>query len=101
MRLDSFLSMYQNDIFNRKVVFYLKVKTDRGFGYSCFEKIDRCLYPYFEVESFEIPTVSEGVFSANKNSSIELHIKINIKKQYHDYIFNLIMRSKAHEIGVE
>ncbi len=98
MKLNNFLILYQNDIFNRKVVFYLKVKFDRGFGYSCFDKIDKKLYPYFEVESFEIPTVSEGIFTANQNSSIELHINIKIKKQYHDYIYNLIMRSKAHEI---
>ena len=100
MKLDNFMKLYQNNIFDRKVVFYLKVKTDRGYGYSYFEKIDKSLYPYFEVESFEIPTVSEGVFTVNKTSSIELHIKINIKKQYHDYIYNLIMKSKAHEITV-
>ena len=95
MKLDSFLKLYKNDVFYRPIVFYLKVKTDRGFGYSYFEKIDEALYPYFEVESFEIPTVTDGFYGKNK---IELHVKIAIKKQYHDYIFNLIMRSKAHEI---
>lgn len=98
MRLDCFLKLYQNKVFDRPIVFYLKVKTDRGFGYSYFEKIDEFLYPYFEVESFEIPTVTDGFYGKNK---IELHVKITIKKQYHDYIFILIMKSKAHEITKE
>ena len=101
MGLDKFLKLYQSSIFDRPVTFYLKVKTDRGFGYSSFDEIDKSLYPYFNVESFEIPTVSYGLFTTNgkkEEYKIELHIKINIKKQYDSYIWGLIMTSKAHKI---